>query len=259
MNKQGLVVLYKQARSVVSKHSPEILTGIGIAGMITTTVLAVRATPKALRLIEEKNKEREYHNEDDPMTKIEIVKTCWKVYTPATIMGVISIACIIGASSVSARRTAALTTAYKLSESALSEYKDKVIETIGEKKEHNMREKMAQDRIDKDPVSKHEVIVTEKGNTLCYDYISKRYFKSDIDRIRKAENAINKRMLHDICGYASLNEFYDEIELERVEYGDELGWNTENLIDLDIGPGMAEDDTPCIVVAHHNAPKYKYC
>ena len=53
MNKSSIKNALKSIQTTVSKHSPEILTGIGIAGMITTTVLAVRATPKALVLIEE--------------------------------------------------------------------------------------------------------------------------------------------------------------------------------------------------------------
>lgn len=54
MGKHSLSSIAKSVRTAMKTHSPEILTGIGIAGMITTTVMAVRATPKALILIEEK-------------------------------------------------------------------------------------------------------------------------------------------------------------------------------------------------------------
>ena len=53
MNKQNVSGLVKNLRTAMEKHSPEILTGIGIAGMLTTTILAVKATPKAIRIIEE--------------------------------------------------------------------------------------------------------------------------------------------------------------------------------------------------------------
>lgn len=59
MPKHNLSSIAKSVRTAMKKHSPEILTGIGIAGMITTTVMAVRATPKALVLIEDKKTELE--------------------------------------------------------------------------------------------------------------------------------------------------------------------------------------------------------
>lgn len=257
MSKPKLAKIFKSAQMAVSKHSPEILTGLGIAGMITTTILAVRATPKALQLIEQKKEELDLPV-DEKMKPIEIVKVAWKPYIPATVTGLISVSCLIGASSVSMRRNAALATAYKLSESALTEYRDKVLTEVGEKKEQLIREKVAQDNLDKNPVTNNEVIITGKGDTLCYDYMSKRYFTFDIEKLRRVENELNKRMIHDICGNVSLNEFYDEIGLERVEYGDDIGWNTDELIDIGISPGMTDDDKPCIVVKHHVAPKYKY-
>lgn len=254
MNKAQLGRILRSTKRYLAQYTPEILTGIGITGMIATTVLAVKETPKALRLIEDAQ-----YDKGDFLTPKEKVQACWKCYVPAAVTGTTSIACLIGATSVNARRTAALAAAYQISETALTEYKEKVVETLGEKREQAVREKVAQERIDKDPVSKSEVIITGRGNTLCYDYISKRYFEGDIDRIRKIENRLNKQMLHDICGYVSLNEFYDEINLDRVEYGDDIGWNTDYMIDLDISPGMSEDERPCLVIGHHVAPRYNYC
>lgn len=255
MKKTGVKALIKGARMAASKHSPAILTGIGIALGVTATVLAVKATPKALQMIDEKKEVEDV----DQLTAAETVKTAWKPYIPAVATTLASATCLIGAHSVHMKRTAALAAACKLSETALSEYSSKVIESIGEKKDQTIREKVAQERIDKDPVKTREVIITGKGDVLCYDYISKRYFKSNRNAIERAENVLNKQLIHDIGGSVSLNEFYDELELERVEFGDEIGWNTEHQLDLDIRTGMSEEGEPCIVVAHYNAPSYKYC
>ena len=81
MNKQGISKLARDVRLSVSKHSPEILMGMGIAGMITTTVIAVKATPKALRLLEEKKHELEV----ETLAPVEVVKTTWKCYVPAAV------------------------------------------------------------------------------------------------------------------------------------------------------------------------------
>lgn len=253
MAKLNFTKFVKSVQTEVSKRSPEILTGIGIAGMITTTVLAVKATPKALTLMEE----RKWDLEVEKLTPIETIKTTWKCYIPAAITGTVSIGCLIGASSVNARRNAALATAYKLSETALSEYRDKVVETIGEKKEQTIREKVDKDRVEKNPVSKSEVIITEKGNTLCYDSISGRYFKSDIEKIKRAVNELNRRMTYDV--YVSLSEFYDELDLDHTLLSDDLGWSIDDgLIEVNFSSQIADDGTPCIVINYAIAPKYDY-
>ena len=254
MHKLNLANLASNTRQFVNKHSPEILTGIGIAGMITTTVLAVKATPRALELIEEK-KTKDWVDE---LTPLEVVKTAWKLYIPAIATGVVSTACLIGASPVNVKRNAALATAYKLSETALSEYREKVIETIGEKKEKTVRDKVAEERVKKNPVSKSEVIVTGTGTTLCFDPISGRYFQSSIDKIKRAENELNKQMLHDISGYVSLNEFYDELGLDHTSVGDDLGWNVDKLIDISFSSQLNDNGEPSVVLDYLVAPKYDF-
>lgn len=255
MGKTNLATISKDIRSFASKRSPEILTGLGIAGMITTSVLAVKATPKALELIEEKKKEEWV----DQLTPLEIVKVAWKPYIPAIVTCIVSTSCLIGASSVNAKRNAALATAYKLSETALSEYKEKVIETIGEKKERVVRDKVAEERVKKNPVSKNEVIVTGNGKTLCFDPISGRYFMSSIETIKRAENELNKQMLHDISGYVSVNEFYDELGLDHISIGNELGWNTDQLIDISFSSQLNDNGEPSVVLDYLVAPKRDYC
>ena len=254
MGKTNLATIVASTRQFVSKRSPEILTGIGIAGMISTAVLAVKATPKAMELIEEKKREEWL----DKLSPVEIMKVAWKPYIPAIVTCVTSTACLIGASSVSAKRNAALATAYKLSETALTEYREKVIETIGEKKERTVRDKVAEERVKKNPVSKNEVIITGNGKTLCFDPISGRYFMCSIETIKRAENTLNKQMLHDISGYVSLNEFYDEIGLDHTSVGDDLGWNTDQIIDIDFSSQLNDNGEPSVVLDYLVAPKYDF-
>ncbi|WP_418273345.1 DUF6353 family protein [Hominenteromicrobium sp.] len=251
--KKEIAKSFLSLKTAIKKHSPEILTGIGIAGMITTTVMAVRATPKALILIEERKEEIGA----EKLEAMDMVKTTWACYIPAAITGTLSVACLIGASSVNARRNAALATAYTLSESALKDYQGKVIEMFGEKKNEAVKDAVAKDKVEKNPVVTREVIITEKGNTLCYDAISGRYFKSDIEKIKKAECELNRQMLDDM--YVSLNDFYYEIGLDSVKLGDELGWNVDSgYIDLSFSSQLASDGTPCLVIDYSVAPRYDY-
>lgn len=260
MSKFDMTKLFKDIQTFTSKHSPEILTGIGIAGMITTTVLAVRATPKALSLIEDKKEELELQP-DEKLTPAETVKATWKCYVPAAVTGAVSITCLIGANSVNARRNAALATAYNLSATALSEYQEKVVETIGEKKEQIIRDEVAKDRLKKEPVDKTPIIVTGNGNSRFYDDITKRRFTSDIEKIKRVQNDLNARMLEGE-DYVSLNDFYYEIGLEGVDFGDEIGWNIYNgrsgMIKIDFSAHLDDDGVPCIVLNYAVAPKRGY-
>lgn len=252
MSKTNLTKLFNGVSNFANKHAPEILTGLGVAGMITTTVLAVKATPKAMRILEERKKKEPY------IPKVEIVKSCWKCYAPAVITGVISTACLIGANSVSMRRYAALTTAYKLSETALSEYREKVVETIGEKREQTVQDKVAAKNIEQNPVMEEDVIQTGNGATLCFDPMTSRYFYSSIENIRGAAISVKETLLHGAWGCASLNEFYDELNLPHADVGDILGWNSDNLISIDISSHITNKGTPAAVIVYSTRPVYEY-
>lgn len=254
MSKEGLKRTIKNAERVLAKYSPGILTGIGIAGMIGATFMAVKATPKALYLIETKKEEAEV----EELTSVETIKTCWKCYIPATLTTVLSAACLIGASTVSAKRNAALATAYSISEAALREYQEKVVEVIGEKKEKAVRDAVAKDQIERDPVTKSEVVIIDSNsNTLCYEPLSGRYFKSTIDKIKKAEIKLDRQMIQEM--YVSLNDFYWEIGLDGTDLGDKMGWNlSKGYMDLSFSSQLADDGTPCAVIVYGIPPVYDY-
>ena len=215
-NLKGLI---NKSKYFIGKYSPEILTGLGITGMITSTILAVKATPKALTLIENKKKENGQSIEE-PLLLMDVVKTTWKVYIPSFTTGVISIACIISASRKNYKRNAALATAYSLSERTLSHYREKVIE-------------------------------------LCMDAMSGRYFKSDMETIKQVVNKLNRRIAYE--NYISLNDFYNEIGLSDVKNGELLGWNIDSgLIEPTFSTCLSEDGRPCIVIDFDIEPKYGF-
>lgn len=251
MNKSNVSNFFKGLQITVTKHSPEILTGIGIAGMVTSTVLAVKATPKALRICEIVKEEQE-----EPK-KLDYVKATWKCYIPSAVTGVVSAACLIGASSVSLKRNAALATAYQISQTALSEYRDKVIETVGEETERVVREKVAEDKVKNNPAPKNEVIMIGTGDFYCLDSISGRYFQSNENKIKRVENIINNRLINEM--YISLNEFYSEIGLPHTSVGDDIGWNIDNgMVEIFISTIKDDEGRPCLVLDYNIEPKYDF-
>ena len=107
------------------------------------------------------------------------------------------------------------------------------------------------------PAKESEIIFVGDGETLCYDVLSGRYFKSKIDKIKKAENDLNRRMRDEM--YISLNDFYYEVGLEPIKLGDDLGWNIDNgYIDLRFSSQLATDGTPCLVIDYGYGPRYDF-
>lgn len=256
MNKSDVSRFFTGAKAFVGENAPAILIGLAILSGGTAVVLAVKDTPKALKRIEDKKQELSV----DKLTPLETVKTTWPCYVPTALAFTFAVGCAVGSQSIHAKRHAALATAYKISETALVEYRDKVVDTIGEKKEQTVRDKVAQEQINKTPLVPEDITYTGNGSSLFLDALSKRYFVSDKQVLHAAENKLNKRMMQSICGSVSWNEFYNEIGLEPVDgsVGDALGWNAEYQIDLDIRPGESHDERPCFVLGHFNPPKYDY-
>jgi hypothetical protein len=255
----------KTLGGIVSKNSPSILTGLSVAGLVTTVILAVRATPKALLLMEvereqrKKEKEtvcRDSGEESIPLSKRDIVQIAWKCYIPAAAVGLTTVACIIGANTISLRRTAALASVYSITEAAFREYKAKVVETIGRNKEIKVRDEIASDTVKAHPSSSTEVIVTGKGQVLCYDTLSGRYFKSDIENIRQIINRLNHAMLTEM--FMSINEWYYELGLAPTKLGDDMGWDiAKGLIEVKFSSQISEDGTPCLVLDYAVVPKFR--
>ena len=253
MKKDSFVGVVKNLQTYTVKHSGEILLGIGIVTGISTTVMAVKATPKAVRIIEELENVSE---DNKPLTKTEIIKATYKVYIPTAAMGIVSIVCLIGSGSVNSRRQAAIMTAATISETALREYQEKVIEVIGEEKEKDIRDAVAAEKIRKNPPSEKEVIITS-GKTLCYDLMFGGYFESDVESIKRAENELNRQLLQD--GYVTLNDLYFLMGRKPIGYGDELGWNAERgLIDMYFSSQLNEKNEPCLAIGHRLPPMYDF-
>ena len=242
------------AKSVLAgakKHSPEILIGMGIAGAASSVIFAVKATPKAMFLLEEKRQELGVEN----LEAKEIIKTAAPVYIPTAVSFGVSVACIVGASSVNARRNAALTAAYTLSESTLRTYRDKVLETVGEDKEREIRQKAAIEQQQRTPEPQTLVVSSASGQLKCFDSLSGRYFVSTKNEIDKAVNEFNRQLRDDMR--ISLNDWYDLIGLDTNKLGDMLGWDIERgYVETCYASRLDEDGLPCLVVNYVEPPHY---
>lgn len=210
--------LLKSSMLFLKRNASTILTYAGGVGVIATSVMAVKATPKAIALLENAKEEK-----GEDLTKIEKVKIAGPAYIPTVLIGVSTITCIFGANALSQRQQATLMSAYALLDNSYKDYKKKVKELYGEDSDVRIKEEISKDKYNEDPYP------IEDGKQLFYDEFSQRHFEATTEEVLRAEYEINRMLAANYGVY--LNEFYELLRLERTDYGDYLGWSTGELVD----------------------------
>jgi hypothetical protein len=241
-------------------NTTTMLTGMGVTGVVTTAYFAGRASFKAAQLIE-REEQRRISEAAEPLsiedlTTAERFKMVWPLYVPAVSVGATTITAIVMSNHAASKKIAALTVASGISERALSEYKAKVLEKIGENKEMAIRDEIAQDRVSKNPPTNTQIVMAGDSDVLCFDMMTGRYFMSTMETIRQAENKINYELVNHM--YASLSSFYDEIGLAPTPYSDTVGWNVNERLEVVISTVLSPDNRPCLAVDFSTPPIAEY-
>lgn len=195
------------------KNIATILTGIGTAGVVITAVSAIKATPKALYSIEEAEKEK-----GDKLSNKEKIITTTHIYLPTIIIGVSTIACILGANVLNKKQQASLISAYALLQKSYNEYRDKVDELYE-------NSSIVDKEIAKDVYDNTKPSVSSDEKCLFYDMFSKRYFESNKVDVIAAEYHFNRNFT--LRGYATLNELYEFLGVDKIDGGDSIGWSID--------------------------------
>lgn len=246
--------ILKPIKLFVVNHDQEILIGTGVIGLIFSTAWGIKATIKAVQKVEHKKKELQ----KDKLTPKEIFIEVWPLYLPVVITTGVSVPCIILSNKLSTKRNAALAAAYTISETALQEYQEKTKELIGEKKERQIQEAISNDIVQKTS-NNASIILTGDGESLFYEPLSDRYFKSNWNKISRAANEINSRALSSMSGVIYLSDWYEELGLNSTELSDEMGWTiadgVNGIISVDIHSALTNDNVPCGSIYYKTRPK----
>lgn len=242
-----------RSKVLLKKNASTILTCIGGAGVIATAVMSVKATPKALQIIEEAKEEK-----GEELTKLEKVAVAGPVYIPAILVGTGTIACIFGANVLNKRKQAALTSAYALLDTSFKNYKSKVKEMYGEEGEQEVRSELAKDEYQETDIS------VEDNKQLFYDGYSERYFESTLDNVREAQYNLNRELSLGDC--VLLNDWYTFLGIPHTDKGNDVGWTTamnmdyywQTWIDFEHHKMVMDDGLECIYITIENEPCVLY-
>ena len=237
----------------LKRNSSTILTGVGAVGVVGTAVLAVKATPKAMALLEKAEEQK-----GEKLTKFEVVRVAGPAYIPAVVTGASTIACIFGANALNKKQQAALMSAYAMVDSSYKEYKKKVEELYGEGTNQQVVAEIAKDKYNENDIS------VDYGKSLFYDEFSGRYFEAATADVIRAEYKLNERISK--YGGVALNEFYELLDIEPVDYGEFLGWSSgglmemywESWLDFVHEKVIMDDGLECHIIRFGVEPMYDY-
>lgn len=206
--------LTKTCTKFLLKHGGTILAIGASIGVGLTMWETGKATVKATTFVT--------MNKDEPMTKKEIVKDCWKFYLPAAALGAGTIACILGSNALNKKQIASLTAGYMALGKAYQEYRQKVIENFGIEKEAEIHDQIKEEKL---PEVREKM---EEEKLLCYEPISKRYFHAT--EIELTDAFYNANRYFALNGELSMNDFTSYLPgLDFTPEGDTLGWCAEYL------------------------------
>lgn len=241
--------LLGHSKLFLKRNASTILTCVGCAGVVATSVMAVKATPKAISLINEAKDKK-----GEKLTKFEIVRTTASVYIPSILMGMSTIACIFGANILNKRSQAALMSAYALLDGSYKDHKNKISKLYGEEGTNRIKEELAKDKY------KESDIKVEDDIILFYDEFSKRYFESTMYKVQYAEYAINRNIY--MREYTTLNNFYEYLNIDGINSGDYLGWSErgnishygKSWIDFSHSKVIMDDGLECKIITMLTEP-----
>ena len=270
--KEKFVNVYNGVKGKVEKHSPEILMGVGVVGVVTGTVMACRATLKLNDILEEAQETRDKIKEvasnpnyEDKYTEedakkdltINYVQTGVKVaklYAPAVAVGVAGVGCVLASHDIMKKRNVALSAAYLTVDKSFKEYKQRVVDRFGEEVEKEIRYGIKAEEI-------VETVTDEEGNettvtetvktmnpTLYSDYA--RFF-DEASPCWQNDPEYNLMFLRAQQQYANdllrakgrlfLNDVYEMLGIEKTKAGQVVGWvydrenpNGDNFVDFGI-------------------------
>lgn len=210
--------LFKVTKPFVKRNLPTILTTVGAVGVVATGVTSAKATPKAIKLLQQAEEKK-----GEKLTVIEKVKAAGPVYIPSMIIGTATIACVFGSNAINKHRQEALISAYAVLDQSYKEYRNKVKDVLGEDADATVMSEIAKDKYE-EAKEKFDSKDQEKDDDvkLFFEEYSGRYFEATMSDVLEAEYHFNRNFA--LRDYADLNELYSFLGLPETEYGATIGW-----------------------------------
>lgn len=248
--------LVSNAGLQIKKYSPEILMVAGIAGTVTSTVMACKATTKVNKILDDakekidaihkvaEEKSDEYSEQDvKKALTITYSRTgveLFKLYAPALAVGAVSITSILAGHHILRKRNIAIAAAYAVVDKGFKDYRKNVVERFGQEIDKELRYNLKAKEVEVASVDENGEVTTKKEivNTADAEYLSNisdyaRFFDEtcngytkdaeyNLMLLRRQQDYANERLK--AKGHLFLNEVYDMLGIQRTKAGQQVGW-----------------------------------
>ena len=208
-------------RNTMKKYCPEILMGVGVTSLFSSTVHGVFASYKVKELWDAKEKEK-----GEPLTRKEKFLIAWKHYIITAILSIGGAACVISADTIHYRRNAALATLCTVAETTLTDYKEEASKLLGPQKIKELEGAADAKKIEHNPPTEDCVISTGRGNTLMYEPISNYYFRSSISEVESV--LVRADSMRNSGDDVLMNDIYYMLGLPNCVAGELTGFPAED-------------------------------
>lgn len=247
------VKIQKRVGRQLYRSSPTILTVVASVGVITTTVTAVRATPKAVKKLKEAELKK-----GENLTKSEVARVAGPTYIPSALLGISTIVCIFGVNALNQKKQASLMSAYAMLNESYKQYRKSAKAVYGKDADSKIHAEMAKDAYVYTYDYGYQVynmdMDSENERLLFYDLASKKYFRTTMAAVLNAQYHVNRNLA--VRGDCSLNEYLSFLGVEGVDGGDDLGWDISYMVeemgcywlDFNNEKTTLEDGLECIVI-----------
>lgn len=230
----------KNAGRWFRKHKPDIFTVAGLGGNLAAIIYTSKISPKTKEEVEQAVDNRE---------KAIIY---FRNYLPVCIMYGTSSAAILYSGKLRTKQFAELASAYASARKELGDISTTIVEEIGVEAAKNVKDKLSEKLTDAKVADISEIKPDKNGEIRCYDEFSGRYFYSTLENLKKVQNDLNAALLRDEEVF--LNDYFFAVHLDRLGYGDYLGWHLTKgvyeLIEFDITSVMTDEEgNPCLIVS----------
>ena len=266
---------------IFKKHSPEILMAAGVVGVVTSAVMACKATTKLSGILEESKKEidqiheyvevngySEKYTEEDSKKDLVISYTKMsmklvKVYAPSIILGLLSITSILASNNIIRKRNMALAAAYAAIDSNFKDYRNRVVERFGKELDRELKYNIKPKEIEETIIDEegNEVVVKKTVNNAevnlpseyakVFDEFSSCWTKDadyNLTFLRRIQDQANDKLR--LRGHLFLNEVYDMLDIPRTAAGAVVGWiydpnreNSDSYVDFGLYDNLINDES----------------
>ena len=237
--------LIKPVVAAISRNSPKILLFGSASFSALAVVSAIRATPNAYEEIHILADEL-----DRPPSNREVFDRVWRYYVPTGLYLFSSISMGVAALVIQNRKTQAFAALAGTMAEAATRYNKNIIESRGVEVLDEVKEKVVSHKVkDDEPFTDF----SGDGDTIFYDELSGRYFRGDLQSVRSVVNDLNKDLLS--WNWVTVNQFYTSLGLSNITLVDQIGWDTDDLIEPRFIPAMSSDGTQYVIISHVAHPK----